>query len=489
MSSKIPAWLGGVLLLAAATSTGATPWLAPGDLRARFAVQKLADRGHLALPATSWPIMWRNLDASAGADQAASGSAAAYLRFEREQQFTSGSHNEFFLSAQTQEPAITGFSGYSVGDAAAGVDLQWQGTALAAGLSVTYAANPDDSESVRLDGSYIAATASNWIAGAGAIERWWGPGWQSSLILSNNARPMPSVWLSRNAATAPDNAWFGWLGPWDIILLAGQYESERAIPDTRLLAMRFAFRPVSGLDIGLSRAIMFGGEGRPEDLSTIWHALTGTDNGQLEEDDPGNQIASIDVRWGFAVGQQSMGLYSQMMGEDESGAFPSRKSWLLGLDWTSQWLGADQQWFLEYVNTTADDLFGDARYNVTYDHSRYQTGYRYYGRSMGASFDGDAEALTLGAYHFLADGSNLWGKVTHARLNRDGATRAETTDPDVFYTVPAENTDVNLLELGYGRLLFSGWLELSAQIADDEVEYLGGVQERWSVASRWTYRF
>lgn len=48
---------------------------------------------------------------------------------------------------------------------------------------------------------------------------------------------------------------------------------------------------------------------------------------------------------------------------------------------------------------------------------------------------------------------------------------------------------MNLLELGYGRLLFSGWLELSAQIADDEVEYLGGGQERWSVASRWTYRF
>ncbi len=40
----------------------------------------------------------------------------------------------------------------------------------------------------------------NWNISAGAIDRWWGPGWEGSLILSNNARPVPSIGIDRNEA-------------------------------------------------------------------------------------------------------------------------------------------------------------------------------------------------------------------------------------------------------------------------------------------------
>ncbi|WP_417566248.1 capsule assembly Wzi family protein [Marinobacter sp.] len=493
MTLKHWALVGGAVACLASFTLSAAPWLEPGDSRARFAVQKLADRGHMNRNVSTWPLMWSTvhsgLKTSVSSDQPSVGSAAAYLQFEKDEQAQQGFRGEYSLFGGSEIPGIRGFDQNSLAKAGTAVDLQWQGEVWALGLKPAYAHKTDDDKELRLDGSYLAAAAGNWVFGAGAIDRWWGPGWQSSLILSNNARPMPALWLNRNNSYAPEADWLKWVGPWQFTAFAGQYESDRAVPDAKLIGMRLTFRPVSGLDIGLSRAIMLGGEGRPESASTLWNALIGRDNGQLEENDPGNQLASIDARYGFAVGQQSMGVYAQMMGEDEAGAFPARKSWLLGADWTTQFVNADQQWFLEYTNTLADDFLGEAMPNITFDHSRYRSGYRYYGRSMAASFDGDAEAVTLGAFNFFDDGTNLSAKITYARLNKDGGNRTVIPNRDVFYTVPEGDQNVAVLDVGYGTHMLNGWLDLNLQATDKKIDYLGGEKDQWSLSAEWTYRF
>ncbi|MAM86995.1 MAG: hypothetical protein CME36_06780 [unclassified Hahellaceae] len=493
MTLKHWALVGGAVACLTSLSLLAAPWVEPGDARARFAAQKLADRGHMDRTVSTWPMMWSavhsGLKPSVASDQSSVGSAAAYLRFEQEQQAQQGFRGEYSVYGSSEIPGIRGFDQNPMAKAGTAINLQWQGEVWALGLNPAYAHKSDDDEELRLDGSYLAATAGNWVFGAGAIDRWWGPGWQSSLILSNNARSMAALWLNRNNSHAPEADWLQWVGPWQFTAFAGQYESDREIPDAKLLGMRFTFRPIDGLDIGLSRAIMFGGEGRPEGASTIWNALIGRDNGQLEENDPGNQLASIDARYGFAIGEQTMGLYAQMMGEDEAGVFPARKSWLLGTDWTSQLFQADQQWFIEYINTLADDFMGDAMPDITYDHFRYRSGYRYYGRSMAASFDGDAEAVTLGAFNFFDNGANLSAKVTYARLNKDGGNRTIITNEDIFYTVPEGDQNVAILDLGYGTRLFNGWLDLSFQATDKKIQYLGGEKDQWSLGAAWKYRF
>jgi hypothetical protein len=407
-----------------------------------------------------------------------------------EEQASSGFRGEFNINAQTEIPVITGFDSDTLAKAGTHVNLQWQGEAWALGLKPVYAHEPDDDEEIRLDGSYLAGAFSNWVVGAGAIDRWWGPGWQSSLILSNNARPIPSVWVNRKDTYALDSSWLGWLGPWDFTVLAGQYESDRAIPDAKLIGMRFTFRPIEGMDVGFSRVIMVGGEGRPENASTLWDAIIGRDNSQDgAENDPGNQLGSIDVRYGFSVGQQTMGVYAQMMGEDEAGAFPARKSWLFGVDWTSSLFNGDQQWFAEYTNTLADDFLGNAMPNISYEHFQYQTGYRYYGRNMATGFDGDAEAITLGGYHFMDNGSNLSAKVSYAELNIDGGSRVVMPNARVFYTVPEASHKVAIIDLGYGTKLFNGWLDVNLQTTDKKIEYVSGQKDLWSVGASWTYRF
>ncbi len=72
---------------------------------------------------------------------------------------------------------------------------------------------PDDDKRLRLDGSYGALLLGNWIVSAGYVDRWFGPGQEGSLILSDNARPVPSVSIERNHADAYENFLLSWIGP------------------------------------------------------------------------------------------------------------------------------------------------------------------------------------------------------------------------------------------------------------------------------------
>lgn len=499
MTSKHWTLVGGAVAcltaLFGASIAQAAPWLEPGDARARFALQKLADRGHFDRTVSTWPIMMGSVTGALNAETAATdapavGSARAYLKFESGQQAAQGWRAEYELAAVSEPTFVRGFQVGPRENGITSLNLQWQGESLAAGFKPTIAVNPEDDESFRFDGSYVAGTAGNWVFGVGAIDRWWGPGWQSSLILSNNARPVPAVWLNRKDATAPETDWLEWVGPWQFTLFAGQLEKERAVSDAKIIGMRLTLRLVEGLDIGFSRGIMLGGKGRPEGASTFWNAFIGRDNEQLDRDrEPGNQLASIDARYGFSIGDQTIGAYFQMMGEDEAGAFPSRKSWLFGTDWTTQLLSSDQQWFVEYSNTLADDFLGDARPNITFTHSLYQSGYRYKGRTMASTFDGDAETVTLGVFNFSPDGRNLSASLSYLDLNQDGGNRTSITDNDIFYNVPRGSQKVALMSVGYGTQFLNGWLDLTAQAADKKMEFLSGKKDQWSVGAAWRYRF
>ena len=127
--------------------------------------------------------------------------------------------------------------------------------------------------------------------------------------------------------------------------------------------------------------------------------------------------------------------------------------------------------------------------NITYEHSRYRSGYRYYGRSMGASFDGDAEVVTLGAFNFFDNGTNLSAKVSFARLNKEGSIGTVVPNDNIFYSVPEVDQNVAIVDVGYGARLLNGWLDLSLQATDKKIQYLGGEKDQWSLGATWTYRF
>ena len=78
----------------------------------------------------------------------------------------------------------------------------------------------------------------NWSTTFGQIDRWWGPDWDGSLILSTNARPIPAISLDRRIKEPIDSKWLSWIGPWSVHSFIGRLEKERTIPSPYLWGMR-----------------------------------------------------------------------------------------------------------------------------------------------------------------------------------------------------------------------------------------------------------
>lgn len=461
-----------------AAPSQAAPWFEPGDTYARFKLQQAADKGELNTTVTTWPLARSNADRE--------------IRPQATKHFTDSRSTSpaLTVSGSADPRFIRGFESGIRNAGEVDIALGYTGETIAANFSPSYVVDPTDDEQLRFDGSYLSATHSNWSVGAGWIDRWWGPGWQSSMILSSNARPVSSVWLSRQNTQAFENKWLNWIGPWQFTGFVGRLEEERYIPDANLIGMRASFRPLNGgLEIGLSRLIQWGGEGRPDSADSFWDALSGRDNVGSEgvEVDPGNQLGAVDLRYGFATAERTIGLYAQIAGEDEAGNLPSRKVYQVGMDWTSNLFSAEQQWFIEAVDTMTEGAFrGEPMPNVAYEHSNYRSGMRYLGRNLANTFDSDARAATLGMHAFSSPERRWSAVLTYAELNRDGWSRFQRgIETEIQYAVPSEQQDLMVLDLTYSRPLPGGKGSIYMSLASDKIELADETLSAANVGLQW----
>lgn len=470
----------------------ARPWIEPGDVRARHSVQWLVDTGCANLPQSTWPLMWAELatvlDGSETSAQCRDSDAWRYLRRERDYHAADWAKAEFRLGSAEREPLFRDFAGGTREKAEAGMRLEWVEGPLSAGLGMTIAHDPRDGDEVRLDGSYVAATFGNWVVGLGAIERWWGPGWHSSTMLSTNARPVPGFWINRK--TSQPFSWpvLRWLGPWQLTAIAGQLESDRFIEQAKLLGARFSFRPHPTLEIGLSRTAQWGGEGRQQDLDSLGECLAGTSNTDTLNDNPCNQIAGADARLALPIGNSVVGLYGELTGEDEAGNLPSRRVGLGGIDVATNWFDGSQQFYLEHTNTMSGDLIGEVRANYAYEHGVYQSGYRFHGRNLASTWEGDSRVTTLGASHFFSDGSDLSLTLSFAELNRDGAHRTRLPGAEPPMLDPVTDRDLDILTVRYSRPLWDGRLTLAGVTSDERLQTVARSWPRTTLSVGWEYR-
>ena len=107
-------------------------------------------------------------------------------------------------------------------------------------------------------------------------------------------------------------------------------------------------------------------------------------NAQINE--PGNQLAGIDLKYHI---NNTTSIYTQMLGEDEAGYFPSRKIFLYGISRKYYKSASIVKFNLDYYDTESDIK------NYVYNHGIYKSGYRYLGSSIGADIDADSNKLKL----------------------------------------------------------------------------------------------
>lgn len=473
-------------------SAVAEPWAAPGDLLLRSDLQILADAGVLETPVTTWPLAWGDISAAVTSVQRAdldSATSAALERVRERVRFETltGSVALHTRLAISEDPRrIRSFEDTPRDDGEAALGLTWTGNRFAVRLTGTAVSNPFDGDSFRFDGSYLGVALGNWMLSTGYQERWWGPGWDGSLILSTNAPPEPHISLSRNSATPFEPRWLRWIGPWSLTTFMGKLDDERVVEDALSFGMRFSAKPLPQLEIGISRTAQWCGEGRPCDLDTFADLLIGRDNQGVNvsaDDEPGNQLGGFDLRWAFAR-RAPVAVYMQWIGEDTRQGGPQIGSWLRQAG-VELWGTGRRAWHHRTHFEIADTMcreggggYGEDKPDCAYEHAVYTTGYRYLGRSIGHGLDGDGLAYTVGSTLTRNDGRR-WGLLArHMEINRVGGagtthtlspTPKKLTDLTVSHTRPFELGELRV-GLGYSRLRdevsavgnddsWFGWLE------------------------------
>ena len=221
---------------------------------------------------------------------------------------------------------------------------------------------------------------------------WWGPGHHGSIIMSNNAAPLTMI-----KVTNPQPIELPWilkaLGPFRAEWFLTELGDDRVLPDTKLTGVRVNFRPLPIWELGLSRVIMFGGEGVPHvDLFDYGKMFLATSNQASN-----NQIAGFDTSVLLPLGDnpllRSVKFYGDAAGEDEAGGLPSMWSYLLGLQLN------------DILRTGRTDLrfeYTDA-HKVLYRHTIYTSGYTYEDRVLGHHIGPDARDLFVQLSHYLTD--------------------------------------------------------------------------------------
>lgn len=278
-----------------------------------------------------------------------------------------------------------------------------------------------DDKDVSFDGSYVAGKYANQWLIAGQIPMWWGPGNDGSLIRGDASKPVVGLTMQRDTQTAPRSPYLNWIGPWQYQLFLGQLDDYNAIPDTKLIGTRLTSSPTPWLDLGASRMIMWGGDGRSESFSSFIDALTGkNDNTGNPDTDPTNSLAGFDARVNLApLTTLPVGIYGQYTGEDEADGLPSKNMYLAGIDFASSIntgsMGSmPYQLYTEWADTrTGGDVKG-----ISYNHYIYTDGYYQYGYPLGHALGGDAESYTIGGKLWMDNQNFINAKVQHAKVNQ-----------------------------------------------------------------------
>lgn len=376
------------------------PWM-PSQAD-RHAIELLVDEAHLDLLTTQWPLPRDAVSKALAALPSALPPRLAAARDRLARSLGAQDRSALSVTVRNAADALPGFGDDETPGSSVALRsslLTGPHFALQVGGRVEANANPDSSrEQFRLDDTALVTEALGVQLQAFSHRSWWSPGWQTALSLSSNSPPMTGIGFQRASASTSESRWLSWLGPWSFDFFLAQEEGVSDPANPYFLGTRITLRPLSFLEIGLTRTAQWGGRGRDNSAKSFLRLLTGSglnaDTTAAQKYDPGNEMAGFDFRarcpsgWGCAA-------YLQLSGEDQAGLFPSRYLGLYGLEWALP--DGSGRVFAEYAETGCEAPIGQPFLKgCAYRNYAYPQGYTQAGRWIGSSFGPDSRVLTLG---------------------------------------------------------------------------------------------
>jgi hypothetical protein len=258
---------------------------------------------------------------------------------------------------------------------------------LSSQLSLNY--NRDDKYT--LDGSYIQYTSGIITFGVGSIDRHWSFSDNTSLILSQNARPTQSIYLKLENKF--NYAWMPSGANWSFETFNGINEGALNNSSSMLTGVRAILTPAKGLSFELVQTSQWGGKGHSTGISPLGAALFFDTNSGSNANI--NKMAGFGISYKLPKKIIPLRIYGQLIGEDEAGSLPSCYSYLAGLEWTNKKIKYPSVIGIEVVDTRIDTTErGYCGPNTMYNNNNYN--YTNYGKTMGATID--TEGTSLGLY-------------------------------------------------------------------------------------------
>ena len=498
-------------------SVNAEPWVKPDDYGLRADIQQLADAGVILAPVTTYPLMWKSFISdveSMPLEQLSPSLQDALLRVKHRYKSENSSSHSLQLSAfAATDPIIaTSFGATNTQETELSAAYAYLGDNFAAKVAINYRKDGKkclvdgkmtddivtneqaltDCNDTSLDDSYLAYRLGNWIFRAGAVEQFWGPGVDNSLIMSGNAKPLPALSVTREKSTAFDTPWLSWIGQWSFTAQMAKLESTRVIPDALLWSTRVNFRPIQQLEIALSWSAQWAGEGQPGSAGDFIDVVTGkascvdgseSCDSQFESK-IGNQLAGIDIRWSDILLGQPYAIYASTIGEDASSKFkPSSRAYLFGLQTTQRVYDQNILINVEYIDTGVSCTTGLVDENCYYEHTDYKSGYRYHGRTIGSTYDNDAQSIVLTLLGQLSNGDDWQVKLRNVDYNSDNSDWYPS-NPDLGNSITKTAYNSKQLELRYRMLSMGGRVTLGAFASNND-----GAENDTSAFAKYEYNF
>lgn len=463
----------------------AQQWAPVGDNNLRRDVELLKTYNIIQGPVNTWPMSWRQITSNINMSLEQTYSAHIMRAIDRVRSKIPNKGLRGSLTARyTNEPSLVrGFGDTARSDADMTVSTGLTKETIDVNVSVNYRDNVNfENNNINFDNSYIATNLGNWTLYAGAIDRWWGPGQDNTLLLSSNARPMISVGLRRIDPKLSKTKWLSWVGPWTWDVFVADMGNNRHIPSAMMAGMRLGLEPIKNFEIGLSRTMQLCGTGRPCNTDTwvksiigIWDLdNTGTEN------EPGNQLASIDLSYSMNIGDKSLKIYAEGAAEDEWKIIPYQYSRLIGSALTMP-IGnrGDNLNFIAELSDSGDVLawfFGKRQAGVMYGHHIYATGHRYDGRTLGHSFDNDSKLASISATYTRSLGEIYRITLRTATINWDDTSRN---------IVSVIRQKYQSLELSASKQFALGNLEVKMNLQSRMVTLTQGILPRFMGGITW----
>lgn len=424
------------LLATAYKQSAASPWIDAGDARTRHHLLILKDAGKIRLPLNTWPLMWSGVKSELDELRAESLNQRELWSYQYLRHQLKRAMRETELSIQAQAASSPGaFADFSApeNDPQFGrISSTFTRTNFALKLSRSYVFDPLDDHTNRYDGSYVATTLGNWVLGVGAQSRWWGPGWQSSQVLSTNARPTPAFFVQRKDASAAKNTYRTPVS-WDIALFAGELQQNDYERKPLFSGARLSVSPSRFLEIGAATTHISSGEIKQND--------------EPAEETESYKMISLDWRASTNASWGQLAVYQQIA-QDNSEL--GENSYVYGIENAMLLGNTHTRVAIEYNDNTP----------VTTENSDLVHGYRNYERSLGSAFNFDkhSQSATLLAQHYFSNGHQLHWKLGRVTLNNDNT-------PEVAATEVAEQhaQNTSFAAVSYSAPVNS-WLKISVGV-------------------------